>query len=158
MEGRTGRLTTLNTLYKCSAITSMSICDYLDASVSIKISATIIIIMPWFLLVDIVCAVFEAHGFQDLGKEDFNPHLTIAKMSRAQRGSGGRGWRRRRRQEKSLNGISEELYVEFKDREFGIEKVGNTVKEVLSFTLSLRFFFVSCPLSFFRLQESSYYP
>ena len=82
----------------------------------------------WFCFVDIVRAVFETHGFQDMGKKDFSPHLTIAKMSRNQRGrgrGGGRGRRRGRRQEGAFKGICEDLYAEFKDREFGVERVCN---------------------------------
>ena len=66
--------------------------------------------------------MFETHGFQDTGRKDFSPHLTIAKMSRSQRGR-GRGGRGRRREEGALKGICEDLYAEFKDREFGVERV-----------------------------------
>ena len=43
-------------------------------------------------------------------------------MSRSQRGR-GRGGRGRRREEGALKGICEDLYAEFKDREFGVERV-----------------------------------
>ena len=69
-------------------------------------------------ILGIVHSVFEDHGFPDVGgQSSFSPHLTIAKMSL------GRGGRRGRRKGKGLVGLREELYQEFKDTDFGTEKV-----------------------------------
>ena len=68
------------------------------------------------LISEAVRAVFEEHGFPDVSGQEFSPHLTIAKLSLAQR-RGGRGDRRRER------GFDEGLYADFKDTEFGEEQV-----------------------------------
>ena len=69
--------------------------------------------------------MFQEHGFPDVGgHQKFNPHLTIAKMSLAH--SHRRGGRQGRRGARGgLRTLDEELYAEFKDKEFGEEKVKN---------------------------------
>ena len=71
--------------------------------------------------------MFAEHGFPDTDSREFNPHLTIAKMSQQSRGrgrgrGGGRG-RRGRDGREGLSGISKELYGEYKDTMFGIQEV-----------------------------------
>ena len=72
---------------------------------------------------DLVRTVFEGDGFPDVGGRSFNPHLTIAKMSLAQRRRGRGGGRRGRGRRRELKGLREELYADFKTTEFGVEKV-----------------------------------
>ena len=77
--------------------------------------------------------MFAEHGFPNTDSREFNPHLTIAKMSRQSRGrgrgrgggrEGGRGGGRGRRGgREGLSGISKELYGEYKDTIFGIQEV-----------------------------------
>ena len=68
--------------------------------------------------------MFRDCGISDVSGKDFSPHLTIAKMSQSQRVRGGRGGRRGRRRD-GLRGLGRDLYAEFEDREFGVEKVSD---------------------------------
>ena len=67
-------------------------------------------------LLGIVREVFQKNGFNHADKrKDFNPHATIAKISKGR-----------------LRSIPSESYVNFTDTEFGIERVTNI--ELLSMT------------------------
>ena len=96
-----------------------------------------------FLYVEIVQTVFQDYGFPDTGgRSSFHPHLTIAKMSQTWRGGrrerrGGRGGRRGGRGRRRGKGLPEELYAEFKDTEFGVEKV--------IFHICLHFLYITPP-------------
>ena len=63
-------------------------------------------------------SVFESHGFPNTDrKKSFSPHLTIAKMSKYQP-----RWKKEKKK-KFLRGIAQEHYEEFRDTNFGVERV-----------------------------------
>ena len=61
-----------------------------------------------------VQSIFELHGIYSTDDRAFNPHLTIAKMSKSPR---------MKKKKKGPRGIAKEAYLEYRDAELGSEEV-----------------------------------
>ena len=62
-----------------------------------------------------VRSIFELHGLYSTDDRAFNPHLTIAKMSKSPR--------MKKKKKKGPRGIAKDAYLEYKDAQLGCEVV-----------------------------------
>ena len=62
-----------------------------------------------------VRSIFELHGIYSTDDRAFNPHLTIAKMSKSPR--------MKKKKKKGPRGIPKDAYLEYGDAELGSEEV-----------------------------------
>ena len=70
-------------------------------------------------IAEMVRSIFELHELYSTDDRAFNPHLTIAKMSKSPRMKK----KNKKKMKKGLRGIAKEAYLEYREAELGCEVV-----------------------------------